>query len=163
MELLDLYDDSGCKLDKTIGRGEVPNDGENIMLSVAFIKNKEGKYLIQKSSNQKGGFYTSTGGHVTHNEDDLTTIIRELVEEISITNVEDQIKHVITFKYPDRYCLFAVYLIKDVDIDITKLKLQKEEVESISWLSKKEILELIDEGSFLESHGYIFKNYIIKE
>ncbi len=66
MELLDLYDDFGNKLNKTIVRGKVPNDGENIMLSVAYIKNKEGKYLIQKSSKEKGGFYTSTGGHVTH-------------------------------------------------------------------------------------------------
>ena len=63
-------------------------------------------------------------------------------------------------KYPNRYCLFDVYLIDNVDTDITKLKLQTEEVESISWLTKEEILELINNGSFLESHAYIFKNYI---
>ncbi len=160
MELLDLYDDFGNKLNKTIVRGKVPNDGENIMLSVAYIKNKEGKYLIQKSSKEKGGFYTSTGGHVTHKEDGLITIIRELHEEVGLTNIEDKIKHVKTFKYPNRYCLFDVYLIDNVDTDITKLKLQTEEVESISWLTKEEILELINNGSFLESHAYIFKNYI---
>lgn len=163
MELLDLYDNLGNKLGKTIVRGEAPNDGENIMLSVAFIKNKEGKYLIQKSSKEKGGFYTSTGGHVTHNEDGLTTIIREVYEEVGLTNVENKIKYLKTFKYPGRYCLFNVYLIDNVDIDIAKLKLQTEEVESISWLAKEEILELINNGSFLESHAYIFKNYIIGE
>ena len=163
MELLDLYDNFGNKLNKTIVRGEVPNDGENIMLSIAFIKNKEGKYLIQKSSKEKGGFYTSTGGHVTHNEDGLTTIIREVYEEVGLTNVENKIKYLKTFKYPGRYCLFNIYLIADVDIDITKLQLQTEEVESISWLAKEEILELINNGSFLESHAYIFKNYIIGE
>ncbi len=163
MELLDLYDNYGNKLDKTIVRGEVPNEGENIMLSVAFIKNIEGNYLIQKSSAEKGGNYTSTGGHVIHNEDSYTTIIREVAEELGLTNIEDKIKHIKTFKYPDRYCLFDVYLIDNINIDISKLKLQTEEVEKVLWLSKKEIIELIDNGSFLESHAYIFNNYIIKE
>ena len=163
MEILDLYDDLGNNLNKTIIRGEAPNDGENIMLSVAYIKNKKGKYLIKKSSKEKGGFYTSTGGHVTHNEDGLTTIIREVYEEVGLTNVENNIKHLKTFKYPGRYCLFSVYLIDNVDKDITKLQLQTEEVESVSWLTKEEILELINNGLFLESHAYIFKNYIIKE
>ena len=53
MEILDLYDDQGNKLNKTINRGEVPADGENIMLSVAFIRNSDGKYLIQKCFQQK--------------------------------------------------------------------------------------------------------------
>ena len=39
MEILDLYDDDGNKLAKTIVRGEVPSDGENIMLAIIFIKN----------------------------------------------------------------------------------------------------------------------------
>ena len=163
MELLDLYDNRGNKLNKTIVRGEVPNDGENIMLSVAYIRNRDGDYLIQKSSTLKGGWYTSTGGHVTHNEDGYTTIVREVDEELGLTNIEDKIKHITTFKYPGRYCLFDVYLIDNIDIDISKLKLQTEEVEKVVWLSKEEISELIDNGSFLESHAYIFNNYIVKE
>ena len=163
MEILDLYDDYGNKLEKTIVRGDIPRDNENIMLSIIFIKNSDGKYLIQKSSKEKGGNYTTTGGHVTHNEDSLTTIIRELAEEIDLTDVEKNIKHLVTFKYPDRYCLFAVYLLENINVDITKIKLQKEEVESVSWLTNEEILELIDNSSFLESHGYIFKNYVVGE
>lgn len=45
MELLDLYDDNGNKIGKTIERNKKFTEG-NIMLSIAFIKNKEGKYLI---------------------------------------------------------------------------------------------------------------------
>ena len=161
MEILDLYDDFGNKLNKTIVRGEIPQDGENIMLSIIFIKNKEGKYLIQKSSKEKGGEYASTGGHVTHNEDSYKTIVRELDEELGINNTNDKIKYITTFKYPNRYCLFAVYLIEDISIDLTKLHLQKEEVEKVMWLSKEEIIKLINNGSFLESHGYIFNNYIM--
>ena len=48
MEILDLYDDYGNKLEKTIVRGDIPRDNENIMLSIVFIKNSAGKYLIIK-------------------------------------------------------------------------------------------------------------------
>ena len=53
MEILDLYDDYGNKLEKTIVRGDIPHNNENIMLSIVFIKNSDGKYLIQKSSKEK--------------------------------------------------------------------------------------------------------------
>lgn len=161
MEILDLYDDTGNKLTKTIKRGDKPPKGANILLSVVFIKNKEGKYLIQKSSLEKGGEYTTTGGHVTHNENDLTTIAREINEEIGLTVNELDLKHIITFKYPNRYCLFSVYLYEIDNLDITKLSLQEEEVDEVIWLTKEEIVNLINNRLFLESHGYIFTNYIV--
>ena len=161
MEILDLYDDSGNKLDETIIRGTKPSNGKNIMLSVVFIKNKEEKYLIQKSSKEKGGFYTTTGGHVTHNENGITTIIREMQEEIGLNVRKDDLVHINTIKYPDRYCLFDIYLYEIDNIDLSNLILQKEEVESVLWLSREEIINLIRSGAFLTSHGYIFKNYII--
>ena len=48
----------------------------------------------------------------------------------------------------------------DKDIDISKLVLQSEEVMSVEWLSDIEIEKLINDNNFLESHGYIFDNYI---
>ena len=53
MELLDLYDDSGKPLGTTIERGSKFENG-NIMLSIIFIKNQDGKFLIQKTSEEKG-------------------------------------------------------------------------------------------------------------
>ena len=57
MEILDLYDDFGQKLKETINRGEKTEEGKNIMLSVAFIKNSKGEFLIQKTSREKGNRY----------------------------------------------------------------------------------------------------------
>ena len=162
MELLDLYDDDGKKLNETIVRGEKPAPGKNIMLSVVFIKNWEGKYLIQKSSLEKGGEYTTTGGHVTQGEDGLTTIIREMSEEIGIDAEKSDLTHIRTIKYPGRYCLFDIYLYEVIRLDISRLILQESEVSEILWLTEAEILDLIDKKLFLESHGYIFKNYICK-
>lgn len=159
MEILDLYDDFGQKLKETINRGEKTEEGKNIMLSVAFIENSKGEFLIQKTSKEKGNRYSSTGGHVTHGETGLETIKRELKEELGIDATEQNLKYIATFKYPKKNCIFNVYLI-NLDIDLSKIKLQDEEVESVKYLSIEEINNIINEGTFLESHAYIFKHYI---
>ena len=159
MEILDLYDDAGVSLEKTIERGTITNSGENIMLAVAFIKNKEDLYLIQKTSKEKGGRYSSTGGHVIHNELPIDTIKRELQEELGINVNANDLKHIGTFKYPSKNCIFNVYLL-NLDIPISKIALQTEEVEKVEYLSASEITNIIDSGNFLESHAYIFNNYI---
>ncbi|MBR2248804.1 MAG: NUDIX hydrolase [Bacilli bacterium] len=112
MEILDLYDDKFNKINETIVRGDIPSKGKNIMLSVSFIINKNNEYLIQKTSKEKGSKYSSTGGHVTHNEDALSTIIRELKEELDIDTNSNKIKHITTFKYPNKSLIFNVYLLE---------------------------------------------------
>ena len=47
MEILDLYDDNGNLLNKTVVRGEHFDNG-NIMISIVFINNSNGEFLIQK-------------------------------------------------------------------------------------------------------------------
>lgn len=164
MEILDLYDDNCQKLNETVIRGSKIETGKNIMLSVAFIKNEFDEYLIQKTSKEKGGEYASTGGHVTHNEDGLTTIKRELKEELNIEVADDeQIKHIVTFKYSNKPCIFNVYLLEQKSNIIDEIILQKEEVESINWMDKRKITETIANNNFLESHAYIFTNYINKD
>lgn len=159
MEILDLYDDFGQKLKETINRGEKTEEGKNIMLSVAFIKNSKGEFLIQKTSKEKGNRYSSTGGHVMHGETGLETIKRELEEELGISATEQDLKYIATFKYPKKNCIFNVYLL-NIDIDLSKIKLQDTEVESVKYLSVEEINNIINKGNFLESHAYIFKHYI---
>ncbi len=158
MEILDLYDDSFQKLDETIERGTKTEAGKNIMLSVAFIKNQKGEYLIQKTSSAKGSKYSSTGGHVKHGEDGLTTIKRELQEELGL--LSDDIKYITTFKYPLKNCIFNVYLLEVKDLDLKSIKLQEEEVAEIMFLTPQEINNLIKEDKFLASHAYIFQNYL---
>ena len=81
MELLDLYDDNGKKLKKIVVRGKNNlNDNENIMISIVFIQNENGKFLIQKTSKERGGLFSTTGGHVKHAETALKAINREVKE-----------------------------------------------------------------------------------
>lgn len=161
MEILDLYDDNFNRLDETLVRGNVIPQDKNIMLSVVFIKNSKGDYLIQKTSKEKGSKYSTTGGHVIHNEDGITTIIRELEEELGLNKEDKDLKHIVTFKYPTKNCIFNVYLLEE-DIDVKSLQLQKEEVDTVDYLSINNIEKIIMDGNFLESHAYIFNNYIKK-
>ncbi len=128
------------------------------MLSIIFIKNHDGKFLIQKTNKEKGSKYSSTGGHVTHGENGMTTIMRELKEELGINVNENEIKEVAQEKNPKKPCLINLYLLEK-DLDINKMNLQKEEVQSVNWMTIDEILSLINEEKFLESHGYLFKKY----
>jgi len=160
MEVLDLYDDNGNKLDEEIIRGNKPELGKNIMLSVIYIKNNEGKYIIQKTSKEKGNKYSTTGGHVIKGENALTTIIRELKEELGLNINKERINHIKTIKYPTKQCIFNIYELCLNDNELKNIVLQKEEVESVFLYSQEEIIKIIEQGNFLESHAYIFQRYI---
>ena len=159
MELLDLYDDNGNLLGITIKRGEKFSKG-NIMLNIIFIRNSEGDFLIQKTSKEKGLLYSSTGGHVVHNELPINAIKRELQEELGLNINYEDIKEIDVVKHPNRPCIINLYLLEK-NIDLNNLTLQKEEVSSVMWLSKEDVLALIDNDKFIGSHGYLFKKYFI--
>ena len=163
MEILDLYDDNGSKLNEEIVRGNKPDKGKNIMLSVVFIKNKDGKYLIQKTSKEKGEKFSTTGGHVIKGENGIDTIIREIKEELGIKVGKTQLKLIDTIKYPTKQCIFNIYELVIDDININDIKLQVEEVESVLLLTTEQINKIIIDVKFLESHAYIFQKYIVND
>ena len=49
------------------------------------------------------------------------------------------------------------------DIDINDVKIQEEEVESVKYMDELEIIELINQGKFLESHALLFKELMNKK
>lgn len=144
MEYLDLYNERKEKIGKTILRGtEVPL-GCYIMICIVFIENSEGKFLFQYTSKEKGSIWATTGGHVKSDDDALTTAVIEVKEELGIKLDKNKLKHVFTGIKNDR--ILEVFYIKQ-DIDIESLTLQKEEVESVKWLSKDELKELINQDN----------------
>lgn len=161
MELLDLYDANGNKLNKTVERGQKFKEGK-IMISMAIIKNDKNQYLIQKTSKEKGSFYALTGGHVLHNETDIEAIIREVKEELGMDVLENEIKKIAFDNHPNGPVLVSLFLINK-NIDINSLIFQKEEVECANWLSKEEVLRLISNKSFHPTHSYFFKKYKNRE
>lgn len=160
MELLDVYDNDGKVTGRVVVRGDKTvtlSDNEHIAVGVIFIQNSKGEFLIQKTSKEKGGEYTSTGGHIDSRETPLESIKREVKEELGLNVDNDNIVELGYLLY-DRPIRFMFYLKKDVDIQ--NLKLQQEEVERVEFMSVDKIKELIEQGLMLTSHAKIFNKVL---
>lgn len=157
--ILDIYNEKKEKLNKKIKRGDKLLDNEHILVAVIFIENSEGKYLIQKTSKEKGEKYATTGGHVLSGETPKTAIIRETKEELGLDVSNENIIYIgdLLFGIP----FGEIYYLKK-DLDIAKLKLQQEEVEQVEYLTKTEILKLIETEKMVKSHGLMFKKMLDK-
>ena len=155
MEKRDLYDINKNLTGKTIYKGEKIPSNNYILVVLSFIQNSEGNFLIQKRSKIKNGKYASTGGHPKSGETSIQGIITEIKEEIGLTVFPNELNLIFSGREDSEQVFFDVYYIKK-DFNISDLVLQKEEVESVEWLSLKEIIQLINDGLFLENHAEEF-------
>lgn len=163
MELLDVYDNYGNVTGRTIVRGDksaVLNENEHIAVSVIFIENDNGEFLIQKTSQEKGGEFSSTGGHVDSGETPLEAIKREVKEEIGINVDNDQIEEYGFLSY-DKPLRYIFYLRKNINLN--NVKVQKEEVEYVKYMTVQEINELVETNQMLKSHGIMFNELMDKK
>lgn len=101
--------------------------------------------MIQKTSKQKGSRYSQTGGHIKHNEEPIDAIKREVKEELGIDITKDNIIDLgyLVVDFPVR---FIFYLKKD--IELSDIVLQKEEVESVSYMDIKKLRDVIQKKSY---------------
>lgn len=160
LELLDVYDDNGVKTGKVVKRGAKDssfNTGEHIAVAIIYIENDNDEFLIQKTSRQKGGIYSSTGGHVNHNEEPIDTIKREVEEELGIDISDDDIIDLgyINFDFPIR---FIFYLKRNIDLN--DIVLQKEEVESVSYMTCNEIRNIIEKDLMHKAHAKVLERVL---
>ncbi len=156
-EVLDLYDNKFHKLDKTIVRrkDEIP-EGANIMQSYILIKNNN-KYLLEQSNVQNSYHWAIPGGHLMTGETPENALSRELKEELNIENIS--YKKIDTIKFPYNQFIFNVFYSEDT-INMNDLKFQQEEVISVKWYTKDEILKLIEEGKIPKGYAFILKKYM---
>ena len=152
MEKRDLYDKERKLVGKTIYKGEEPPEGTFIIVVLVFIQNKDGKFLIQKRSVEKNGLYATTGGHPKSGETSIDGIITETKEEIGY---DLKAKDLVLFKtgiVPGKRVFYDDYYIKVDDINIDSLTVQKEEVESLCWMTEEEINETMKNDMFFKNH-----------
>lgn len=155
MEYLDLYDKEGNLTGETMKRGDRVPEGRYFNVVVCYIENSEGKFLIQKTSKEKGGKYSSTGGHVKSGQSLIEAMICEIKEEIGVDVKEEELKY-ITKYIKNNEVIFNLYYIRK-EINIEECTLQKEEVESISWMIAEEIEKLNKQGKFYPTHALLFE------
>ena len=149
MEYLDLYDEKKERIGKKILRGTEIPDGYYIMIVVIFIENSKGEFLFQFTSKEKGNIWATTGGHVKSGYDAISTAVIEVKEELGIDLDKSKFKHIFTGIKNKR--IFEAFYIKQ-DIEISKMTLQKEEVESVKWLSKDDLRELVKQDNVRKSN-----------
>ena len=149
VELRDLYDKNRHLTGEVIRKGDPIPNNKYILVVLAIIQNSKGDFLIQKRSKQKGGRFAFTGGHAKTGENSIQAIITEVKEELGLDIAPTELK--LFYSDKDEDCFFDLYYVKK-DFDINSLILQKEEVESVCWLSIDEINSLMNEDKFFKNH-----------
>lgn len=153
MEKRDLYNFNKELIGKTIYKNEEVPEGCYILVVLSFIQNSNRKFLIQKTSEEKGLEWAFTGGHPKAGESSLMGIYTEIEEELGI-----KVKSVTWFKEvkgKNRIC--DLYYINE-DINLDDIVMQEEEVSDVCYATIEEINNLYNSGLFKEGHYMLFKD-----
>ena len=153
MEIWDVYDRYRNLTGKTVVRQEkgALKEGEYGLVVHVAVFNKNGEMLIQKRQSTKKQYPNlwdiSAGGHSISGETSEEAIHREMFEEIGYDyDFSNQRPH-FTINYEDGFGDF--YIINNTEFDLDDFKMQPEEVQNITWASKDEIFQLIDDNKFV--------------
>lgn len=160
MEYLDLYDENknltGEKIVRGKGKPQVP-ENNYINIVIIFMQNSEGKFLFQITSKEKGNEIATTGGHVKSGQTSYEAILAEVEEELGLDISKEDVKMIDSYIFGVAF-IDAYYLNKD--INISDLKLQEDEVESVEWFTIDRIKELINEGKVRKGNIKAFESIL---
>lgn len=159
-ELIDVLDEkTGEKIGKTISKKEAHRIGTwHGSIHILIVNSEHDKTLLQKRCESKD-LYPNTwdiavGGHISAGEDDVTSVKRELEEELGLNSSHYELKFieknqeklnnngVISNEYVS---IFVVY----ADINVNDIVLQEEEVSEIKWCSKEELNSFIKDNNII--------------
>ena len=150
MELVDLYDENRVPLGKTAERYGKKGRGEYRMVVHVCVFGADGRLLIQRRTEEKhiwpGRWDVSVGGGVDAGETSRQGAEREFLEELGYPLDLTGIRPSVTVNFGGG---FDDYYIVNRDIDIAELRLQKEEVAEVRWVTLEEALELLERDEFI--------------
>ena len=149
MEERDFVDKNKKPIGETTTEESNIAEGKYIQIVIICMENHEKKFLIQKRAQKKNGKWALTGGHVISGEESVHAILREVEEELGLRLLEREIELVFSKRAYD--CFVDIYYAKK-DVEISNLKLEKEEVETVKWMTLEEIKKLREKNLFLEYH-----------
>lgn len=156
MELRDLYNKNKEKTNETIYATEEIPENRYILVVLVLIQNSQGQILVQKRSKQKGGEYALTSGHAKSGETTLQGIVSEIKEELGLTVLPEELSLIHSERNDKKKSFYDLFYLQN-DYDISKMNLQKEEVEDVKWLSEDEVRALCSNNNFKTSHIEAFE------
>lgn len=148
MEKWDLYDRNGRLLGKTIHRGARFRSGEHHLVTHIWVVNSAGRMLIQRRSSKRRmmpNVWAITSGSAVAGEGSVTAACREMAEELGVTVPENEL--LFLGRLVRRNSLCDVYLLKR-DIAVPDMKLQKEEVSQVRWVTGTQLYGMVNERRF---------------
>ncbi len=151
MERMALFDAEHRPTGEVIGRNDPVPEGRYKNAVLLFVQNSRGEYLIQKRTPQKNGLLATTGGHIDEGETSLEGLCREVKEEMGLVLAPESVELFATVRNEEERTICDDYFVK-MDVNLDELVLQKEEVESVRWMTRAEVEEAYQEGDFMPSH-----------
>lgn len=150
--LLKKYDKDRNLTNETIYKGEIIPNNRYILVVLVFMENVNNEFLMQQRVDKKCGLFASTGGHPKSKESSLEGIITEINEEIGLKFNSNDLKLYYSGKDNINRVFYDYYYAKINNVDIKNLIIQKDEVESVCYLTKEEIINLINNYMFFKKH-----------
>lgn len=153
MEYFDVLNEHGEFTGRVENREVCHEQGLWHRAIYGFIFNKNGDVLLQKrSANKKlwpNLWDITAGGHVLAGEFGYQALIREMREELGLDISKTEIMYLVgsTSTNIQKNIInnhFNECYIVNKDVDISKIKLQEDEVSDIRWFTRQEIIDRIN-------------------
>lgn len=153
MELWDLYDRDRHPTGEILERGRPVPPGRYHLVVHVVIFNSQGEMLIQQRQPFKEGWPNlwdiTVGGSAIAGDDSRSAAEREVMEElglpIALSNELPKLTLPFDQGFDDIYTL-------TMDVDLSTLRLQESEVQSVKWADEAEVLTMLADGRFIPYH-----------
>jgi isopentenyldiphosphate isomerase len=148
-EPVDIYDEQGNKTGEVLMKSEAHAKSLWHPVIHLWIYNSKKQILVQKRTPIRKVWPNlwdlSVGGHIASGDTPQYTVVKEAREELGLKVEQEQLKFLGRFKFegqmPDNWINKIhswSYSIK-LEVDLSKLILEKDEVAEVKWLSLEEI------------------------
>ncbi len=151
MEYWDIYDQHQKRTGKKVLKGTRLQNGEYHFIVHVWLRNCERKYLIEERSSKTSYpyFWCTPCGNVMADETPLEACIREVKEEIGIDlSDKKEIPFDCSLYEEDGQSYWCQTYLYEIDIDLSKVKLQEEEVSNVRYATIEEIKNMMEHHKF---------------
>ena len=155
-EYWDIYDKNRVFQNRTIRRGDSFAEGEYYVCCEVWFLNSKGEMLVTQRhpSKKAGGLWEFVGGGVLAGETTTQAAVREVKEEIGVSMTPNELS--LLHVYRNRNYFMDIYLVKK-DFNIQSLVLDENETVAAKWVSKDELLVMIENQKMVRSVAQRFE------